>query len=88
MDAVSTAYHLEDDMRVGAREAKNKLSRYGRIAHEGNKIVVTKNGEPWFDIVPHRANARRTTPLSGVKPTISLEEAIAPIRAEDVPGWI
>lgn len=75
-------------MKVAAREAKNKLSRYGRIAHNGSKVVVTKNGEPWFDIVPHRATARKTKPLPGVKPTISLEEAISPISPEDVPGWI
>ncbi len=75
-------------MEVAVREAKNKLSRYGRIAHGGEKIVVTKNGKPWFDIVPHQEVIRKTTPLRDVKPTVSIEDAIAPIKEEDVPGWM
>ena len=76
-------------MKVAVREAKNNLSKYGRLAHGGERIVVTKNGRPWFDIVPHhRAATRRTAPLPGVEPTVSLEEAIAPVDKEDVPGWM
>lgn len=75
-------------MEIGVREAKNKLSEYGRLAHEGERIVVTRNGEPWFDLVPHAKTSRRTTPIPGVEPTVSLEEAIAPVAEEDVPGWI
>lgn len=76
-------------MKVAVREAKNNLSKYGRLAHGGETIVVTRNGCPWFDIVPHqRGTARRTAPLPGVEPTVSLEEAIAPVDKGDVPGWM
>lgn len=75
-------------MKIGVREAKNHLSRYGRIAHDGERIVVTRHGHPWFDIVPHRTTPRRTSPLPDVKPTVTLEESVAPVTKDDVPGWI
>ena len=75
-------------MQVAVREIKNNLSKYGRMAHGGERVVVTKSGRPWFDIVPHRSGTRRTTPLPGVTPTVSIEEAIAPVDAKDIPGWM
>jgi prevent-host-death family protein len=75
-------------MQVAVREAKNHLSKYGRIAHSGERVVVTKSGRPWFDLVPHRAGTRRTTPLPGVKPTVTVAEAIAPVSEKDIPGWM
>jgi prevent-host-death family protein len=75
-------------MQVAVRQIKNNLSKYGRIAHDGERIVVTKSGRPWFDIVAHRSGMRRTTPLPGVKPTMSIETAIAPVSVEDLSGWI
>jgi prevent-host-death family protein len=75
-------------MQIAVRQAKNELSKYGRLAHDGERVVVTRNGRPWFDLVPHRSKDRRTAPLPGVKPTVSVEEAIAPMREEDLPGWV
>ena len=75
-------------MQISVREAKNQLSKHGDNAHSGETVVVTKNGKPWFDLVPHRPKKRRTEPLPSVKPTISSEDAIAPIAPEDIPGWI
>jgi len=66
-------------MQVAVKEAKNTLSKLGQKAHAGARIVVTRNGKPWFDIVPHVNKGRRTKPLPNVKPTISLAEAIAPV---------
>ena len=74
-------------MQVAVREAKNTFSKLGQKAHAGERIVVTRNGEPWFDLVPHQRKGRRTSPLPHVRPTISVEEAIAPVVAEDIPGW-
>jgi len=74
-------------MQVAVKEAKNKLSKLGNRAHAGERIVVTRNGRPWFDLVPHERKGRRITPLRDVAPTISLEAAIAPIAEEEVPGW-
>jgi len=74
-------------MQVAVREAKNILSKLGNKAHAGERITVTRNGQPWFDLVPHVRKHRRTTPLRNVKPTISLEAAVAPVAEEDIPGW-
>jgi prevent-host-death family protein len=38
---------------VSTRDAKNKLIELGRRAEAGERIVVTRNGKPVFDIVPH-----------------------------------
>lgn len=74
-------------MQICMSEAKNRLSTYGHLAHAGGRVVVTKNGRPWFDLVPHRATVRRTAPLPGVKPVISAKAATAPVKAKDLPGW-
>lgn len=75
-------------MNVAIREVKNKLSQYGNAAHDGQRVVVTRHGRPWFDLTPHRAVTRRTTPLPGVKPTVSTEDAVAPVDEKEVTGWI
>jgi len=74
-------------MQVSVREAKAKMSRFGDMAHAGEVVVVCKNGEPWFDMVPHAKTKRRTAPLGGVKPVISGLEAVAPLAPEDLPEW-
>lgn len=75
-------------MQIAVKEAKNKLSKLGNLAHSGNTIVITHHGKPWFDIVPHQRKKRRITPLQNVKPVITVEEAIAPVADKDVPGWL
>lgn len=39
---------------VPIKEAKNKLTALGRRAEAGERIVVTRNGKPAFDLVPHQ----------------------------------
>ncbi len=74
-------------MQVAVREAKAKLSKFGDMAHEGEVVVVCKNGEPWFDMVPHTRAKRKTTPLRGLKPIISENKSVAHLEPEDLPGW-
>ncbi len=74
-------------MQIAVREAKAKLSRFGDMAHDGEVVVVCKNGEPWFDMVPHKKMKRKTTPLAGVRPVISESTAVEPLGSEDLPGW-
>jgi prevent-host-death family protein len=38
---------------VSIKEAKNRLSELGRKVEKGETIVVTRNGKPVFDLVPH-----------------------------------
>lgn len=75
-------------MKIPVKEAKNNLSRYGDMAHNGETIVVSKNGKPWFDLVPHNNEKRKVSSLPGVSPVISEEEAVAPVDISDVPGWM
>jgi prevent-host-death family protein len=39
---------------VSIREAKNRLTELARAVEEGETIVVTRNGRPVFDLVPHK----------------------------------
>jgi prevent-host-death family protein len=39
---------------VSIREAKNRLTELAREVEEGEIIVVTRNGHPIFDLVPHQ----------------------------------
>jgi prevent-host-death family protein len=39
---------------VSIRDAKNRLTELAREVEGGETIVVTRNGRPVFDLVPHR----------------------------------
>lgn len=39
---------------VSIRDAKNRLTELAREVEGGETIVVTRNGRPIFDLVPHR----------------------------------
>nr|WP_245304535.1 type II toxin-antitoxin system prevent-host-death family antitoxin [Rhizobium sp. WYCCWR10014] len=39
---------------VSIRDAKNRLTEFAREVEQGETIVVTRNGRPVFDLVPHR----------------------------------
>jgi prevent-host-death family protein len=44
---------------VSMKEAKDRLTALARLVEKGETVVVTRNGEPAFDMVPHRAAALR-----------------------------
>lgn len=39
---------------VSIKDAKNRLTELARQVEGGKTIVVTRNGRPVFDLVPHR----------------------------------
>ena len=39
---------------VSIRDAKNRLTELAREVEQGETIVVTRNGRPAFDLVPHK----------------------------------
>lgn len=39
---------------VSIRDAKNRLTELAREVEAGETIVVTRNGRPVFELVPHR----------------------------------
>ena len=45
-----------NEMRVGTRELKSKLSEYLRRVKSGQTIVVTEHGKPIGQIVPGKAS--------------------------------
>ena len=45
-----------NEMRVGIRELKSKLSEYMRWVKSGQTIVVTERGKPIGQIVPVKAS--------------------------------
>lgn len=41
-------------MQVNMHEAKSQLSRLGKLAWEGEEIVIARAGEPWLRLTPYR----------------------------------
>jgi prevent-host-death family protein len=41
---------------VSIRDAKNRLTELARRVEQGEVIVVTRNGKPVFDLIPHSEN--------------------------------
>lgn len=39
---------------VSIKDAKNRLTELARRVERGETIVVTRNGKPVFDLVPHK----------------------------------
>lgn len=39
---------------VSIKEARDRLTALARLVEKGETIVVTRNGKPIFDLVPHR----------------------------------
>jgi prevent-host-death family protein len=39
---------------VSIKDAKNKLTALARLVERGEKVIVTRNGKPIFDLIPHR----------------------------------
>ena len=42
---------------ISIRDAKNRLTELARRVEQGETIVVTRNGKPVLDLVPHRKSA-------------------------------
>ena len=38
---------------VSIKDAKNRLTELARLVEKGETVVVTRNGKPVFDLVPH-----------------------------------
>jgi prevent-host-death family protein len=39
---------------VSIKDAKERLTALARLVEKGETVVVTRNGKPIFDLVPHR----------------------------------
>jgi prevent-host-death family protein len=54
---MATCGHIHFMATVSIRDAKNRLTALARQVESGETIVVTRNGRPVFDLVPHRPGA-------------------------------
>jgi antitoxin (DNA-binding transcriptional repressor) of toxin-antitoxin stability system len=74
--------------KVGIREVKNRLGKYGALAHAGETITVCKNGKPWFELKPYKpARPRTTKTMSKAEPVNTESAVLAPVDAKDLEGW-
>lgn len=39
---------------VSIKDAKNRLTELARLVEKGERIVITRDGKPVVDLVPHR----------------------------------
>jgi prevent-host-death family protein len=68
---------------VSIRDAKNRLTELARQVESGETIVVTRNGRPVFDLVPHQAHrGLRLEAIDAFKERYGIP-SIAPFIAED-----
>ncbi len=70
-------------MPLGIREVKAKCPAVMEMARDGQRIVVTKHGIPYADVVPRQPHKRYTGPLPGITGHISLDDAIGPLDEEE-----
>ena len=64
LDAISNAEGIrgtvsvfrgnDGSMKVNMHEAKSQLSRLGKLAWDGEEIVIARSGEPWLRLTPYR----------------------------------
>lgn len=54
-------------MKVNMHQAKSQLSRLGKLAWEGEEIVIARAGDPWLRLTPYheRGEARKLGGLEG-----------------------
>ena len=54
LDNVATCGYMPAMKTVSIRDAKNRLLQLAREVEQGETIVVTRNGRPVFELVPHK----------------------------------
>ena len=54
-------------MKVNMHEAKSQLSRLGKLAWEGEEVVIAKAGEPYLRLEPYREKKLEPRKLGGLE---------------------
>jgi prevent-host-death family protein len=68
---------------ISIKEAKNQLTALARLVEKGETVVVTRNGKPVFDLVPHyEAGGLRLEAIDAFKAKYGVDQ-IFPHVAED-----
>ncbi|TWC20610.1 MULTISPECIES: type II toxin-antitoxin system Phd/YefM family antitoxin [unclassified Pseudomonas] len=53
---------MSERVQVNMREAKSMLSLLAERAWRGDKVVITKDGKPYLDLLPHVDSSRARKP--------------------------
>ena len=65
---------------VSMKEAKNRLTQLARLVEKGETVVVTRNGKPAFDLVPHKPAVKdRFEALEAYKKKHGIDRFFGPI---------
>lgn len=73
-------------MQVDIHKAKNQLFELGNLAHLGEKVIITKTGKPYLDLVPHRERTEPRTP-GRLKGRIHMAEDFDEMPEEVIRGF-
>jgi antitoxin (DNA-binding transcriptional repressor) of toxin-antitoxin stability system len=49
-------------VQVDMHEAGRRLPELAELAHKGERVVITKAGTPYLDLLPHKAQRKDRTP--------------------------
>ena len=70
---------------VNIHEAKTTLSRLIEAAEKGAQVTIARNGDPVVELVPVKAQAKRTP---GTYPELQVEpEFFAPLSDQELEDW-
>ena len=53
---------MTERVQVNIREAKSQLTQLAQRVWNGDKVVITKDGKPYVDLLPHVDSARLRMP--------------------------
>jgi prevent-host-death family protein len=68
---------------VSIRDAKNRLTELARTVENGETIVVTRNGRPVLDLVPHKPpRGLRLEALAEFKRRNGIKQVVMSISAD------
>ena len=75
-------------MQVSVTQGQSQFSELIEKAHNGDVIVITKNGIPWADIYPHSNKRRTIKPMSNAPFSLAKGTSICdPHDSEDLLPW-
>ena len=69
--------------QISIREAKAKFSELCNRAHNGEVIVLMKNGKPWAAVTPIQHKPRSFGKLQGISGKVNLDEFNGPLDEEE-----
>jgi len=68
---------------VSIKEAKDRLTALARLVEGGETVVVTRNGKPVLDLVPHRNNGGlKLEAIEEFKRKYALDKIFGPVAVD------